>query len=116
MSGARVIKRFVEASGQDVRPALCVGCLRATQWIKPSVEGYELAVLKGALETLRRHRPVILMEYNPGAYRLADVAACLPYPARYAKVPTTYWDTLIPIELDAVRDRVDLLITPASVA
>jgi len=82
--------------------------------IKIDVEGFEVAVLKGAQETLRRHRPVILMEYNPGAYRLADVTACLPYPVRYAKVPVTCWDTLAPVEPDSTRDRFDLLITPAA--
>jgi len=81
--------------------------------IKIDVEGFELAVLKGAQETLRRHTPVILMEYNPTAYKLADIAACLPYPVRYARVPLTYWDTLVPVDSDAVSDRADLLITPA---
>lgn len=82
--------------------------------IKIDVEGFELAVLKGAQETLRRHRPVILMEFNPGAYRMSDIASCLPYPVRYETVPATAWDSLTPVEPDAVRDRVDLLITPAS--
>ena len=81
--------------------------------IKIDVEGYELSVLKGASETLRRHRPVLLIEYNPDAYRLAEVSACLPYPVRYATVPATCWDVLAPMEPDSVRHRADLLITPA---
>jgi FkbM family methyltransferase len=82
--------------------------------VKIDVEGFELAVLKGAQETLRRHTPVILMEYNPSAYRLSDIAASLPYPVRYEQVPATSWDALASVEPDGVRDRVDLLITPAA--
>jgi FkbM family methyltransferase len=82
--------------------------------IKIDVEGFELAVLKGARETLQRHRPAILFEYNPEAYRLADIAACLPYPVRYAQAPVTCRDALAPVEPDEVRGRCDLLITPAA--
>jgi hypothetical protein len=82
--------------------------------IKIDVEGFELAVLKGAQDTLRRHMPVILMEFNPNAYRMSDIAACLPYPVRYETVPATAWDALAPVEPDALHDRVDLLITPAA--
>jgi FkbM family methyltransferase len=81
--------------------------------IKIDVEGFELAVLKGARELLQRHRPAILLEYNPGAYHLADVSACLPYAVRYEKVPVTCWESLVPIDPDAAPDRADLLITPA---
>ena len=81
--------------------------------IKIDVEGYELSVLKGAAETLRRHRPVLLIEYNPDAYRLAEFSACLPYPVWYASVPVTCWGVLEPVEPESVRHRVDLLITPA---
>lgn len=39
--------------------------------IKIDVEGSEFLVLQGALETLRRHRPVLIMEFNPLAARAA---------------------------------------------
>ena len=81
--------------------------------IKIDVEGYELPVLKGACDTLQRHRPVLLIEYNPDAYRLAEVEACLPYPVRFAKVPETRWDVLTPVQPDDIRTRGDVLITPA---
>ncbi|ARG63326.1 FkbM family methyltransferase [Mycobacterium kansasii] len=47
--------------------------------IKIDVEGHELAVVRGAAETLRRNRPVILVEaeerHRPGA--VADITALL---------------------------------------
>jgi len=84
--------------------------------IKIDVEGAELAVLKGARETLQRHQPALLIEYNPGAYRLTDITACLPYPVRYELVPVTNWESVAPVMPGAVRERTDLLITPASPA
>lgn len=42
-------------------------------FIKVDVEGYELMVLKGAINTLRKYRPVLLMEFN--SFRLAENGA-----------------------------------------
>lgn len=53
-------------------------------FIKIDVEGHEEAVIEGARETLRRSRPVLLIEsedrHNPGApMRLASLMASLDY-------------------------------------
>jgi FkbM family methyltransferase len=42
--------------------------------MKVDVEGFEAAVLAGAVQTIRTHRPLIMIE---GANRNADVVACL---------------------------------------
>ncbi len=36
-------------------------------FMKVDVEGAELQVFRGALETIRRHRPLIAFEHGPGA-------------------------------------------------
>jgi FkbM family methyltransferase len=50
-------ERLDDALPADSRPAL----------IKIDVEGAELLVLRGALETLRSHRPVVIFEHGAGA-------------------------------------------------
>lgn len=53
--------------------------LPAVDFIKIDVEGIEEEVIEGAMETIRRHRPAILVElvdkFNPGTH--ARVNACL---------------------------------------
>ena len=39
--------------------------------IKIDVEGSEFLVLKGAQETIRSYRPILIMEFNPDAARAA---------------------------------------------
>jgi len=51
------VERLDEALPADFRPAL----------IKIDVEGAELQVMRGAIDTLRRHRPVVLFEHGIGA-------------------------------------------------
>lgn len=50
----------------------------APDFLKIDTEGYELFVLKGAEQTLRKHKPVIIVEQKPGngeRFGLDDIAA-----------------------------------------
>lgn len=49
--------------------------LRSLDFLKVDVEGHELAVLEGGLHALRRHRPVMVMEFNAVTSELAGVSA-----------------------------------------
>lgn len=69
--------------------------------IKIDVEGSEFLVLQGAVETLRRHRPVLIMEFNPLSAKAAghEVGEYLQFlrDARYKCVvlrrsPSGYYD------------------------
>lgn len=53
--------------------------------VKIDVEGFELAVLQGAADLIRKHRPIIITEaHSPDAYR--DIAALL---AEYSYLPVS---------------------------
>lgn len=55
---------LVEATTIDI--LVGTGRIPVPDLIKIDVEGHEAAVLQGAQETLSRHRPVVLCDYNPG--------------------------------------------------
>lgn len=46
--------------------------------VKIDTEGHELEVLKGAVGLLGKHRPAILMEFNPESYSLLDIRHHIP--------------------------------------
>lgn len=63
-------------------------------WVKIDVEGFELAVLEGSAETLKRNRPWLLLEDNENSQQhkefLNDV--CGPYaPAPVKSKTNTIW-------------------------
>ena len=81
--------------------------------IKIDVEGYELAVINGAQRTLERHRPAIVLEYNPEWCRFGELMHSIPFEARCWRVPTTHWERLLPLDATYVTSRLDVLVMPA---
>jgi FkbM family methyltransferase len=72
--------------------------------IKMDVDGYELPALQGATETLRRFRPILVMEMSPyvhaeRGYNFAEFVALL----RDAGYFLTNADTQEPVALDAAQ-------------
>lgn len=61
--------------------------------LKIDVEGMEIAVLAGALETIRKHRPYIWMERNFSEKILVDVFKALGYIYSSIDLPTCYPNT-----------------------
>lgn len=61
--------------------------------IKIDVEGSEASVLASAKETIRKHKPVIVMEAWSGSMRNAQQAVLPDYEvvARYCSTPTLVW-------------------------
>lgn len=61
--------------------AVATAGIESVAFMKLDVDGHELSVLKGATETLRKWRPVILVELCPcvcseHGYEFADLVAC----------------------------------------
>ena len=61
--------------------------------VKIDTEGHELEVLKGAVDLLSKHRPAVLIEFNPGEYTLMETwptsrqHACFGW--RYTRFPVS---------------------------
>ncbi|MBV8773930.1 MAG: FkbM family methyltransferase [Deltaproteobacteria bacterium] len=67
------VRAFVDAS-QEVEP-VTINCTTVDEYVertglvprlmKIDTEGTEFMVLQGAIQTIQRHRPILLMEFNP---------------------------------------------------
>ncbi len=81
-------------------------------WIKIDVEGYELEVLRGARRVLERFRPVVLLEFNPGVYRLEAILEAVPWEASCYRVPYDETETLTRLGEGGTEEAMDLLLVP----
>lgn len=68
-----------------------LGASESIALIKIDVEGMEPDVIRGARETLRRHRPIVYVEENDSAAIEQALSAALPYErtARFGKASVT---------------------------
>jgi len=77
--------------------------------IKIDIEGGELDALKGAQEILRRHKPVIICEFNSDQYSFSDLKMNIPFQAQYFRIPRTFDGPLIEI-CGAFNESADILV------
>lgn len=79
--------------------------------IKIDTEGYELNVLKGAQETLRKHRPAIVAEFNAASYSFDQFAKEIPFEADFYRIPHSKSDEIEPF-YGTLTGCFDVLIVP----
>ncbi len=85
---------------------------RPVSLIKIDVEGHERAVLAGARTLLERHRPALVVEFNPGGQTLRELTGTIPYRVVCNRVPHTYWGRLEPYPGEGDGRTVELLLLP----
>lgn len=78
--------------------------------IKIDVEGGELQVLKGAVETLRRHRPVVVCETGNMTVRFGDTIAGIR--SFMAELDYQPWDLLKQVPLGPNDESLDTAFVP----
>lgn len=69
--------------------------------IKVDVEGYELGVLLGAAKTIKKHRPAMILEYDPRSplkIKLDTLLKSLPYDIYILSMGKHYRSHLLPLE------------------
>lgn len=81
--------------------------------IKIDTEGYELQVLKGAAQLLAMHRPVVVVEFNPGCYSFGELQAHIPDGYRFFRVPASMYDPWTEIA-GAQESNCDFLAVPSA--
>lgn len=82
-------------------------------FIKIDSEGFDLKVIAGAGRTLKRHEPVVMCEFIPGRFTMAELAGNIPFEAEYFSVPNTYHEKVEKINSDFSQEK-DVLIVPHS--
>ncbi len=78
--------------------------------IKIDVEGFERHVLRGAINTLQQHQPVVVCEFNPESYPFQELVELIPFKADYYQIPNSYWETLELIDPSFYSRASDVLI------
>jgi FkbM family methyltransferase len=84
-------------------------------FIKIDSEGYDLNVIAGACQTLKRHEPVLMCEFIPGRFTMTGLAERIPFDAEYFSVPNTCHEKVEKIDKGFSEER-DVLIVPRSKA
>ncbi|MCU0561213.1 MAG: FkbM family methyltransferase [Desulfobacterales bacterium] len=79
--------------------------------IKIDVEGHELEVLKGGVDTLEKQRPVLVMEFNPSEYSLREIRQLIPHRYAFFELAERLDEEAVRGD-DRLRHRCDLLIAP----
>ncbi len=109
--------KLLDAAAQQIRVTTLDDETRALDGridlIKIDVEGAELAVVRGARNTLASHRPMIVTEFNSQRYSFKDLLEQIPYECRCYRIPDTFWDSLTPIHGADFDQRADVLIAPS---
>lgn len=79
--------------------------------IKIDTEGYEINVLKGAQETLRRHKPAVVAEFNGTSYSFDEFTKNIPFDGTYSRIQHSCFEKAEPF-CGAASGCFDMLVVP----
>lgn len=82
-------------------------------FIKIDTEGHELAALQGGQEILKKHKPVIMCEFNPDSYSFTDMLKAIPFKAHHFIIPDNLADSGLK-DTSIPNQKKDILIIPDS--